>query len=180
MLWLQAHRTPGLTTVVRLVSDLGSFPIAAPLALAILLLRRWKRPRDDIVLIVVALGSAALPNVVKLLVQRARPPFDALGHLSTLSFPSEHAAQAAAIYGGIALLLSKGWPRPARIAAIGVAVVLALLVAVARVYLGVHYPTDVAGGLLLGWAWLWLIQGWAHRPLGQDLATPQPGRPAVE
>jgi undecaprenyl-diphosphatase len=178
--WVVAHRTPAGITFFQIVTNLGSFPIVGPLVLALLLLRRWKRPNDDVVLIVVAIGSAALPSLVKLLVQRARPTLGPLAQLQTLSFPSEHTVQAAAIYAGIALLLSRGWPPAARAAAMALAVLLGLLVAASRVYLGVHYPTDVIAALLLGWTWLWLIQGWAHRPLGADLSEPRPGRPAIE
>lgn len=147
------HRTHLGTAVAGIVSDAGSFAILAPLTAALVLLRRWKRPADDLALIVVAAGSAALPSVVKLIVARPRPTIEHLTHLTSLSFPSEHTTQAAAIYLAIASLLTQGraaiWRRSALVAAI----LIAIAVAFSRVFLGVHYPTDVSAGLLLGWLW---------------------------
>ena len=60
---------------------------------------------------------------------------------------------------------------------IGIAVLLTMLVGVSRVYLGVHYPTDVAAGLVLGWGWALLVFHWARPKLIQD--QPAMGRPAV-
>jgi len=57
----------------------------------------------------------------------------------------------------MALLLGKTWPTVWRRSLMGTALVLALLVAGSRVYLGVHYPTDVAAGLIVGWIWSWLL-----------------------
>jgi len=141
------HRTTVSTTIASIVSDAGSFGILAPLTIALLLLRRWKRPADDLALIVVAAGSAALPSVVKLIVARPRPTIEHLTHLTSLSFPSEHTTQAAAIYLAIASLLTQGRPAFWRGIALTLAVAIALLVAGSRVFLGVHYPTDVTAGL---------------------------------
>jgi membrane-associated phospholipid phosphatase len=157
-------RTSTGVAIMRIFSDLGSFALLAPLAAAIILLRRLKRPWEDVVLVVIALGSAAIPSVIKLIVQRPRPSVRLLEHLSSLSFPSEHTTQAAAIYSAMALILTRGWPQRWRAVALGAAVLVALLVGAARVYLGDHFPSDVIAGLLLGWAWSWLVLEWgAHR-----------------
>jgi undecaprenyl-diphosphatase len=162
---IAANRSSTWTSIAQVVSDAGSFALLAPLALAFVLLRHWKRPTDDIALVVIAAGSAALPSVVKLIVARPRPTIEHLTHLSSLSFPSEHTAQAAAIYLTIAILLSKGLKRGWRELVIGLAVLIALAVAWSRVYLGVHYPTDVIAGLLLGWSWALLVFLWARPKL---------------
>ena len=145
-----AHRDATVTSIAEIVTYAGSFPILAPIAVAVVLLRRWNRPADDIALVVIAAGSAALPWLVKLIVARPRPSLEQLQHLSSLSFPSEHTTQAAAIYLTIAIVLSKELGRGLRELVIGLAVVIAVVIAWSRVYLGVHYPTDVAAGLLLG------------------------------
>lgn len=162
---IAANRSPTLTTIAQVVSDAGSFALLAPLAVAFVLLRRWKRPADDIALVVIAAGSAALPSVVKLIVARPRPTIEHLTHLTSLSFPSEHTTQAAAIYLTIAILLSRALNRGWRELVIGLAVAIALAVAWSRVYLGVHYPTDVIAGLLLGWSWALLVFHWARPKL---------------
>lgn len=162
---IAGHRDATLTTIAGIITDAGSFALLAPLSIAFLLLRRWKRPADDIALVVIAAGSAALPSVVKLIVARPRPTIEPLSHLTSLSFPSEHATQAAAIYLTIAIMLSKGLKRGWRELVIVIAVLIALAVAWSRVYLGVHYPTDVTAGLLLGWSWALLVFHWARPKL---------------
>ena len=164
---IAAHRSSWLTSVARIVSDAGSFALLAPLAVAFVLLRRWKRPADDLALLVIALGSAGLPILVKLIVARPRPSIEHLSHLTSLSFPSEHSTQAAAIYLTIAILLSQGLRRGWRELVIVLAVLIALAVAWSRVYLGVHYPTDVIAGLLLGWSWALLVFQYARPKLLQ-------------
>jgi len=170
-------RNATLTSIAWVVTQAGSFVLLAPLSIAFLLLRRWKRPADDIALVVIAAGSALLPFVVKLFVARPRPTVEHLSHLSSLSFPSEHTTQAAAIYLTIAIMLSQSLTRGWREAAIALGVVIALVVAGSRVYLGVHYPTDVTAGLMLGWSWALLVFHWARPKLIQD--QPALGRPAA-
>jgi undecaprenyl-diphosphatase len=163
------HRDATVTSIAEILTTAGSFPLLAPLAVAALLLRRWNRPADDIALVVIAAGSAALPWLVKLIVARPRPTFEHLQQLSSLSFPSEHTTQAAAIYLTIAILLSKGLNRGLRELVIVLALLIAVVVAWSRVYLGVHYPSDVAAGLILGWSWALLVFHWARPSLEQGV-----------
>ena len=169
---IASHRSQALTSIAAIVSDAGSFALLAPISIAFILLRRWKRPADDLALAVIAGGSALLPSLVKLVVARPRPTIEQLRHLATLSFPSEHTTQAAAIYLTIAIMLSHGLQRGLREAVVVLAVLIALAVAWSRVYLGVHYPTDVIAGLLLGWSWALLVYNWARPTL-----TPHPNPP---
>ena len=157
-----ADRAAGLTRVTSVLTALGSLVILSPLAaLAVVVLWRWNRRPDALVLTTVVVGSALLPTVAKLIVGRPRPPVEHLTQVSSSSFPSEHAVQAAAIYLAMALLLGRTWPIVWRRVLVGTAVVIALVVAGSRVYLGVHYPTDVAAGLVVGWIWSWLLVGQA-------------------
>jgi membrane-associated phospholipid phosphatase len=165
---IAGHRDATLTTIAGIVTDAGSFALLAPLSIAFLLLRRWKRPFDDVALLVIAAGSALLPIVTKVIVARPRPTVGALTHLTSLSFPSEHTTQAAAVYLTIAIMLSTGLHRGWRELVIVIAVVIALAVAWSRVYLGVHYPTDVIAGLLLGWSWALLVFHWARPKLASN------------
>lgn len=176
---IASHRDATLTTIAGIVSNAGSFALLAPLSIAYLLLRRWKRPADDLALLVIAAGSAVLPSVVKLIVARPRPTLEHLSHVVTLSFPSEHTTQAAAIYLTIAIMLSKGLNRGWHDLVIVIAVLIAIAVAWSRVYLGVHYPTDVLAGLLLGWSWALLVFHWARPKLIEDQpAMGRTSRPA--
>jgi undecaprenyl-diphosphatase len=167
------QRAASLTRVAEVVTGAGSFALLAPLAIAFLLLLRWKQPADGLVLLVVAAGSAALPAVVKLIVGRPRPTIEHMTHLVSLSFPSEHTTQAAAAYLAIAILLSKDLNRRWRGLMVVIALLIALAVAWSRVYLSLHYPTDVVAGLLLGWSWALLLIYWARpRLLQQSPAEP--------
>ncbi|MDQ6712387.1 MAG: phosphatase PAP2 family protein [Candidatus Dormibacteraeota bacterium] len=170
-------RDATVTSIARVVTEAGSFVLLAPLAMAFVLLRRWRRPADDIALVVIAAGSALLPLTVKLIVARPRPTIEHLSQLHSLSFPSEHTTQAAAIYLTIGIMLSQGLARGWREAAIALGVAIAIAVAWSRVYLGVHYPTDVLAGLLLGWGWSLLVYHWARPKLIQD--HPDMGKPAA-
>ena len=166
MLAIARNRSATLTSIAWVVTEAGSWVLLAPLSIAFLLLRRWKRPADDIALVVIAAGSALLPIVVKMIVARPRPTIEQLSQLASLSFPSEHTTQAAAIYLTIAIVLSQGLQRGWREGAIILALVIAVAVAWSRVYLGLHYPTDVAAGLLLGWSWALLVFLWARPEIG--------------
>jgi undecaprenyl-diphosphatase len=176
---IAGHRDATLTTIAGIVTNAGSFALLAPLSIAYVLLRRWKRPSDDIALVVIAAGSAVLPSVVKLIVARPRPTLEHLNHLVTLSFPSEHTTQAAAVYLTIAIMLSKGLNRGWRELVIAIAVLIALAVAWSRVYLGVHYPTDVIAGLALGWGWALLVFHWARPKLASDKTVTVANSPAT-
>src|SRR5438445_4291387 len=108
---IAGHRDATLTSIAGIVTDAGSFALLAPLSIAFLLLRRWKRPSDDIALLVIAAGSAALPSVVKLIVARPRPTLEHHAHLTTLSFPSSHTTQASSVSLTIPIMLSNSLHR---------------------------------------------------------------------
>lgn len=111
-------------------------------------------------------GSVGLDNLIKVLVDRPRPDFHRLTDVSGSAFPSGHSSAAAALFLGLAFLLSRRM-NGGRAWVWGVAVMLSCLVAVSRVYLGVHWPTDVIGGLALGGYWTWVMAkataGWPSR-----------------
>lgn len=158
---LAAARRPLLDALLAPATWLGSLAVLVPAACALW----WWRLRQSAVwsatLPVFALGGACLlVHVVKLLVARPRPAlFEPLVAMPVdLSFPSAHAAQA----GALALAAFFVLPRRFAWAVAAAAAVLVALVALSRVYLQVHYPTDVLAGLLLGVGWaagLCLLRG---------------------
>jgi undecaprenyl-diphosphatase len=105
--------------------------------------------------LVSVLGGAALNSLLKLGFDRPRPDmFAPAVRVFTASFPSGHAALSAITYLTLGALLARLHPtRPVRTYVMSLAVALTLLVGLSRVYLGVHYPTDVLAGWCVGSAW---------------------------
>ena len=114
-------------------------------------------------LVVTVVGAQLLNNVLKDWFHRTRPaPIDALIPAQAFSFPSGHAMVAAAFYlfvGYLAWRLLAGW---LRIICMALLVLIALLIGVARLYLGVHYLTDVVAGYVAGIAWTETVIIGAH------------------
>ncbi len=105
---------------------------------------------------VALVGEALLYLTVSRLVGRPRPDVADLtaGLPSAASWPSGHAAAGVVLYGAIAAVVVSRWSSPWRWVAVAVGVVVPLGVALARLYLAAHYPTDLAAGLFLGVTWL--------------------------
>ena len=101
------------------------------------------------------LGSVLLSGTIKQLVDRPRPDVDRLVEIGGLAFPSGHATAAAICYGSLLVAALTVRTRP-RIAVAVVCGTVAVAVAASRVWLGVHYPTDVVAGSTLGSAWVGL------------------------
>lgn len=110
---------------------------------------RWVVP----FLIAVILGDKLLTAGIKEIVDRARPEIEAVAATLGPSFPSGHSSTAAASWAAFALVAGRWWGRKAWPALAGAAVGIAVAVALSRVFLDVHWLTDVLGGLALGWAW---------------------------
>jgi undecaprenyl-diphosphatase len=159
--WGATHATSGSTTALRRLSDLGGTLGVVSLAViaGIIEFRRLPNRAIPTLLALTVVGQFAIVNVIKVIVDRARPDLDQLTGFSSSSFPSGHATSAAATFAVIALLLGRRRSRRARAAIAGAAVAIAVTVAGTRVLLGVHWLTDVLAGLAIGWAWfaLWSI-----------------------
>jgi membrane-associated phospholipid phosphatase len=147
------HRTAFQSAVAINVTALGSAPVIVIVAvIAAAYAVAAGRPR-----VVVALAwtplAFLLDSAIKLLVRHPRPSVAMIALPPDFSFPSGHAVAASALYVTLALLAAgverRAGPRRLLIAS---GVLVALLVAWSRVYLGVHYLSDVVGGLLLGTA----------------------------
>jgi membrane-associated phospholipid phosphatase len=145
--WLAGVRDPTGVDVFRVVTFLGSPAVVVALAAVACVALYRRRHLLDALLLPLALGSAELLNVVlKLAFHRPRPEV-AFVHLDTYSFPSGHAMVSAAGYGALAYLAARAAAGGRRRAAIVAgAVAWVALVCVSRVYLGVHYLSDVLAG----------------------------------
>lgn len=142
-----------LLRIAQGVTLLGD-PVGITVIAAVLALVLWRRGERRLALYVVAarVGALVLSQGLKHLVDRARPVFDApVADALGPSFPSGHALGSAVFWTTCAVLLVPHVRRP-RLLLAG-AVLVAVLVSASRVLLGVHYLTDVTGGLLLGLGW---------------------------
>jgi undecaprenyl-diphosphatase len=114
-----------------------------------------KKPATALFVIGAVAGGAILSALLKAVFERPRPELVAhLVSVSSASFPSGHAMNSAVTYLTLGSLLAKSEKsRPVRIYLVSVAVFLTLLVGFSRIYLGVHWPTDVLAGWCVGSTW---------------------------
>lgn len=138
---LSALGSAAVTTLVTLIA-VGYLALAG--------LRRYA-----LLVLAAALGTELWMSLLKHLYGRPRPTVvTQLDPLETMSFPSGHSMIAAALYMTLAFLIARALPhRRLRVFAVATGAALALLIGLSRIYLGVHYPTDVLAGWTLGLAW---------------------------
>ncbi|WP_410877290.1 phosphatase PAP2 family protein [Nocardia sp. A7] len=168
--WMIAHRGEALTDIATVITDLGStlsMTILAVVTIGWFLLRR-NVPVAALVGIT-SLGAGVLVWVIKRLVGRHRPPDESrLVFEPSLSYPSGHTLGSTVVVGIVAIVLiprlTKRW---VRVAATVLAVAFPVAVGLSRIYLGVHWTTDVLAGWIIGLMWLVLCvtvftRVWVH------------------
>ena len=149
---------PRLTGFMKTVTNFASatfLQIAyGCLFLLYLLLKNWKRSLE---IAAIGLGGFLVNYFMKLSFQRTRPPQPLVDPLHNFSFPSGHATSAFIFYGLLAYLVWKTDLRKAfKYVIAGVLILFSFLIGFSRIYLRVHYPSDVAAGFCIGFAWLLL------------------------
>jgi undecaprenyl-diphosphatase len=174
MLAVGTLRSDGLTAVMQSVSAIGAGEVEIPIALLLSLRLSLIRRRPEAAGYAAAtLSGWAVYGVAKWIFQRPRPhviPRIPGAGGGWYSFPSGHATMAPLVFGLGLLIWSAPWPRQTRVWLLLLAAVCSLLIGFSRVYLGVHWPTDVVGGLLLGtgwaamWVWWWERAELARQP----------------
>ncbi|MFJ4651934.1 phosphatase PAP2 family protein [Nocardia sp. NPDC088792] len=154
--WFIDHRTPALTTVAKTISALGDTTTVGIVAVLLIAVLAWRRRWAAAALIAVAMGGAgALIVVGKQLVGRDRPPvIDHLVVETNQSYPSGHALGSTVLAGVLVALVLPLLRLVFRVAVIVLAACFVLAVGVSRLYLGVHWSSDVLAGFLFGGCWL--------------------------
>jgi membrane-associated phospholipid phosphatase len=163
-------RTAAMTSAARVLTQLGGTGLDLIFAAVVVGLVVAGRRGDAAFVLVAAGGAMLLANAIKFLLARPRPAGGGLVSVSSYSWPSGHATSSIALYGALAVLALRRAPPAARPPIVAGLLVLLAVIGATRVYLGVHYPTDVVAGWVLGGAWL---LGAAR--LGSAAGEPRPG-----
>jgi undecaprenyl-diphosphatase len=153
--WGEQHTTDFASWMLDRATSLGSTGVLVVTTIAVFVVETIRRPSRwlPVFLIAVAIGQTLLSNGIKNLVDRVRPTANPIAHTLGPSFPSGHTTGAAACFAAFALVLGRGRSRNVQSVLAGIAVFVAIAVAASRVLLGVHWLSDVIGGLALGWGW---------------------------
>ena len=161
LLWIHDHFPAWWDGPMRLVTSLGYYYAVVPLlAVAVFALYRRGWRLSAVLLVVSTGGSIVLTTVLKGVFQRTRPElFDSGYQASFYSFPSGHATVAVGFYGMLTVILAYRLRGAARWAVAACGVLVVLLIGFSRLYLGVHYPTDVVAGFLAALLWLVCVGG---------------------
>lgn len=155
--WIHGRATSGWTTFFENVTRLGNVStLLVVVFLAGVVLWRTRRIADLQLLVLSGVGAEIITTGLKLGFQRERPFFaDPLATEATYSFPSGHASVSLAVYGTLGYIAARHLATRARqVGALVAAVALVALIGFSRLYLGVHYLSDVVAGYSVGIAWV--------------------------
>jgi undecaprenyl-diphosphatase len=152
-----AQQSPGLVQFFRVVTWFGTFRALTTLSLIVIAVMWWVgHPRLALAWLIVLIGSGLAIDALKNVFDRERPVYNGVfAHEDSYSFPSGHATGSAVGYGMLAYCLALRWKAWRRrwllVAGLGL---LVLVIGFTRIYLGVHFLSDVLAGYALGLAWL--------------------------
>ncbi len=154
--WIADHRSPKFEPVMLEITFLGTGTVVMMIVgVSALFLWLSQHRYSAMLLLVATAGGILINNLLKAGFGRPRPQiFDWGTHVVSWSFPSGHAMSAAVVYGTVAYLAARlqrrHWHRAVTLL---IAATLILLIGASRLYLGVHYPSDVIAGIIIGLAW---------------------------
>jgi undecaprenyl-diphosphatase len=180
------HESDWSTRLLEVITQFGATGWLLIVMLVIGAIEAWQFRRLAVLgyLAVIGLGVSLLNNGLKHLVERERPAVMQLTSFGGYSFPSGHAAAAAACWAAMALVVARRWKRHGRRVAAALALAITLAVAASRVLLGVHWLTDVIAGVITGWMWFLLVTilfggrilrfGEPAERIADDTVTPAP------
>lgn len=151
--FMQQYHSDWLTMLVKMMTNLGGIVGVSLLVIAAMSLLWWRKRTQAVVMLGLGVSGAALINVVvKMIFARARP--DLWEHLvveTFYSFPSGHAMASSALAFSVILI---AWRTRWRWLAISLAMLYMIIIGATRLYLGVHYPSDVLAGWAISLAWV--------------------------
>lgn len=155
--WLHMHATPNLTEAMKFISLLASWPVVTGICLFMALYFAWKRSGYRLAAMTLTIPVGMLMNgILKYAFHRSRPSWDdPILIIGSFGFPSSHAMAATLLYGflaafGVRKMRTWRW----RVLVVLSSGLLVVLIGFSRLYLGVHYLSDVLAGIAAGSAWL--------------------------
>jgi undecaprenyl-diphosphatase len=158
--WFEARRSPAGDFIMTEATTLGNISVLAMLIITAALVlwatgHRW----SVLLLLLGGVGGVSINSALKEWFDRARPEVvEAIAHVASPSFPSGHAMNSLIVYGSLAYVVARLGPtRLLRHATWAGAALMIAVIGTSRVYLGVHYPSDVIAGFLAGAGWLVLL-----------------------
>ncbi|MFF3023739.1 phosphatase PAP2 family protein [Gottfriedia sp. NPDC057948] len=167
---IQGLESPVITSFMKIITFLGSSVFIILLSISILyFLYKVLNHRSELILFIAALiGSNILCVLLKLFFHRARPDLHRLIEISGYSFPSGHATNAMTVYGILTFILWRNIrTKSGRSLLIITSLIMILLIGISRIYLGVHFPSDVIAGYFTGGFWIstaiWYFQRYKER-----------------
>ena len=158
--WLATHRSPRLDEFMADVTSLGDgIVLIVLIAVASVFLWQTRHHWSVYLLLVSVIGGNVLNELLKRIFERPRPSIvEAIDIVHSASFPSGHAMTSFVAYGSVAYLVARLEPTPRlRRTTWALAALIILAIGVSRMYLGVHYPSDVIAGFVGGLAWLTFV-----------------------
>ena len=168
--FIQGLESPVITSFMKIITFLGSSVFIILLSISILyFLYKVLNHRSELILFIAALiGSNILCVLLKLFFHRARPDLHRLIEISGYSFPSGHATNAMTVYGILTFILWRNIrTKSGRSLLIITSLIMILLIGISRIYLGVHFPSDVIAGYFTGGFWIstaiWYYQRYKER-----------------
>lgn len=156
MRWLGAHQNPTMQRVMLEITALGTGTVVAMIVIiAGLFLWLNAHKHSAILLMAATFGAMILDNLLKIGFDRPRPQVFKWGtYAASSSFPSGHAMSSVVVYGTVAYLAARLQRNArSRVLTLTLAAIIIVLICSSRLYLGVHYPSDVLAGLVVGLAW---------------------------
>lgn len=152
-----SYRNPNLTKYFIFVTEVGDLygylvVLTIMIVLSIFVFKKWKYVIQTTIVLVLS-GVSNL--ILKRFIDRARPGIEHLVSVETLSYPSGHAMSAMAFYGFVIYVLYRFKINTfLKVIAIIILVMLIFSIGISRIYLGVHFPSDIVGGYIAGFIWV--------------------------
>lgn len=163
--FVQGLESPAITSIMKFFTFIGGgFPVAIVSIVVLLVLYKILHHRRELILFIwVVIGTGLLNEALKLIFHRTRPTLHRIVNANGFSFPSGHSMIAFSLYGILAFLLWRHISTPyGRGILIVFSSAMILMIGISRIYLGVHYPSDVLGGFLASGFWvavsIWFYQ----------------------